>query len=392
MTRRLRIAMVAACPFPSPRGTPIRIRRMAEALTRRGHDVHVVTYHLDEDDRSLPFPVHRAATIGVGGHHAPGPTWTKLLVLDPLLAGTLLGVLRRQPFDLIHAHHYEGLLAGLFARVLTRIPVVYDAHTMLVSELHHYDLGLTRRAKQRIARMLERGLPRRADHVVTVNDEIETQLVHHFAVPVDGVTTVLSGVELEHFEQSLPRVSAPAGRTIIFAGNLAAYQGIDLLLDAFTRLRARRADVRLVLVGESATDPCVLLAERPELRDHVDLVVGDFAELPRHLAAADVAVSPRTECDGTPLKLLNYMAAGKAIVSFAGSAKGIADGETGLIVRNGDVGAFADALDRLLGNPQLAARLGAAAHEYARRELSWDHAAQSLEGVYERVLGAGRKG
>jgi glycosyltransferase involved in cell wall biosynthesis len=309
-----------------------------------------------------------------------------------LLAGTLLGVLRDQPFDLIHGHHYEGLLAGLIARVPTRIPVVYDAHTMLVSELHHYDLGLTRRAKQRIAKGLERQLPRRADHVVTVNDEIAAQLSQHFAVPVDRVTTVASGVELEHFEPSRPRGSTPAGKTIIFTGNLAAYQGIDLLLDAFTRLRARRADVRLVLVGELATDPRVLLAERPELHDHVDLVVGDFAALPRHLAAADVAVNPRTECDGTPLKLLNYMAAGKAIVSFAGSAKEIADGETGLIVPNGDVSAFADALDRLLGDPPLAARLGAAASEYARRELSWDRAAQSLEGVYERVLGAERRG
>lgn len=392
MTRPLRIAMVAACPFPFPRGTPTRIRHMAEVLTRRGHEVHVVTYPLGKDAPSLPFPVHRAANIGVATPFPPGPTWTKLLVLDPLLVGTLLRVLWRQRFDLIHAHHYEGLLAGLIARGLTRIPVVYDAHTMLVSELHHYGLGLTQRAKQRVARVLERRLPRSADHIVTVSGEIAARLVNQFAVPADAVTTVAGGVELAHFEQPVPHVSSPAGKTIIFAGNLAAYQGIDLLFDAFTCLRSRRADVRLVLVSESATDPCVLLAERPELRDHVELVVGDFAALPRHLAAADVAVNPRTECDGTPLKLLNYMAAGKAIVSFAGSAKGIVDGETGLIVRNGDVSGFADALDRLLGDRPLTARLGAAAREYARRELSWDRAARSLEGVYERVLGAERRG
>jgi len=46
MTDSLRIAMIAACPFPWPRGTPIRIHRIAEAVARRGHAVHVVTYHL----------------------------------------------------------------------------------------------------------------------------------------------------------------------------------------------------------------------------------------------------------------------------------------------------------------------------------------------------------
>ena len=49
--RRYRVAMLAACPFPAARGTPIRILRIAEELARRGHDVDVVTYHLGSDAR-----------------------------------------------------------------------------------------------------------------------------------------------------------------------------------------------------------------------------------------------------------------------------------------------------------------------------------------------------
>ncbi len=392
MSRRLRIAMVAACPFPFPRGTPIRIQGMADVLAQRGHDVHVVTYHLDRDDRSLPFAVHRTPRIGVASPAAPGPTWTKLLLLDPLLVGTLLSVLRSGRCDLIHAHHYEGLIAALAARAMMRmprIPVVYDAHTMLVSELHHYDLKLPHRMVQRIADGLERRLPRRADHVIAVSERIATRLDREFAVRADALTIVPSGVALEPFEPTL-RASSRAHKTIVFAGNLAAYQGIDQLLDAFGRLRARRSDVRLALVVESITDPRIPLAKRPELRDHVDLVVSDFASLPGHLASAEVAVNPRIECDGYPQKLLNYMAAGVPIVSFAGSARGLVDGETGLLVADGDVGGFAAALDRLLTDRALAERLGAAAREYARRELGWDRCARQLEGVYERVLAAER--
>ncbi len=383
--------MVAACPFPFPRGTPIRIQGMAEVLAQRGHDVHVVTYPLDRDDRALPFAVHRSPRIGVATPVAPGPTWTKLLVLDPLLVSALLRVLRSGGFDLIHAHHYEGLVAALVARTLMRIPIVYDAHTMLVSELHHYELGLSHRMLRRIAHTLERRLPRRADHVVVVSDQIAARLESEFSVREDSVTVVPSGVEMSHFEQSAPRADSSAHKTIVFAGNLAAYQGIDLLLDAFDRLRARRKDVRLMLVAESATDPQSRLEGRAAGRDHVDLVLSDFTALPRHLAMADVAANPRTECDGQPQKLLNYMAAGMPIVSFAGSARGIVDGETGLIVADGDVDGFAAALDRLLTDRALAGRLGAAAREYARREFGWERAARTLERVYERVLTAERE-
>jgi hypothetical protein len=63
MRRTFRIAMVAACPFPYPRGTPVRIYRMAETLARRGNDVHVITYHLGESPQQVPFTIHRTPSI-----------------------------------------------------------------------------------------------------------------------------------------------------------------------------------------------------------------------------------------------------------------------------------------------------------------------------------------
>ena len=113
MTDSLRIAVIAACPFPWPRGTPIRVHRIAEAVARRGHAVHVVTYHLGEELADPPFIVHRIRDVPFyrrtdSRAHASASSscWTRCL------SGLLRRLHRKIGFDLVHAHHYEGLLVA----------------------------------------------------------------------------------------------------------------------------------------------------------------------------------------------------------------------------------------------------------------------------------------
>ncbi len=106
------------------------------------------------------------------------------------------------------------------------------------------------------------------------------------------------------------------------------------------------------------------------------------------LAAAQVAVCPRTEGSGFPMKLLNYMAAGKAIVACRGSAKGLIDGETARVVPDGDAAAFAAAIVALLGDSAERARLGGAARAAIERDGAWERVLDEVEDIYERI-GAG---
>src|SRR4051812_29320849 len=105
--RRLRVALVAACPFPAARGTPVRIERMADALVARGHHVDVVTYHLGAECAGRAFTVHRIADVRGFRQTAPGPSWRKILQIDPMLASRVLERSRRHRYDIIHAHHVE---------------------------------------------------------------------------------------------------------------------------------------------------------------------------------------------------------------------------------------------------------------------------------------------
>jgi len=381
-----KIALVAACPFPLARGTPIRIERMAHSLAERGHLVDVYTYHHGMDRAVGGFRVKRIAGIPGYRRTSPGPSLVKLSLLDPQLAWKLLRGARANRYDVIHAHHVEGLLAALPAARLLNIPLVYDVHTLLESELPYYRSAMPRALFGAVGRRVDRMLPRLADHVVAVSEDIRNLVLQATKQP-RSVSLIPNGVELELFPP--PREhsdSSSAPEHLVYAGNLAAYQGFELLLEAFARARATRKDLRLRVITEDPLNGYAVLAASLGVRDAIDVSSVELSDLPQALAAADVAVNPRVDCTGLPQKLLNYMAAGCPIVSFESSAKHIAHETSGLIVADRDVGGMAAAILRLLKDRTLARRLGHSAQQTARAEHGWPRVAERVEAVYNAVI------
>jgi glycosyltransferase involved in cell wall biosynthesis len=110
--------------------------------------------------------------------------------------------------------------------------------------------------------------------------------------------------------------------------------------------------------------------------------------VPGLLAGSDVALNPRIDCDGIPVKLLNYMAAGRPVVSFAGSAPGLRHGATAWLARDGDVDGFADGVLALLADQPMAERLGRNARRFVETNHTWGRAADLTEAMYARLLAA----
>lgn len=391
MSRLFKIAMVAACPFPYPRGTPIRIFKMAQALAMRGHEVHVVTYHLGVELKQDLFKIHRIPDVKTYRKCSPGPTFQKLLFIDLLLAIKLYNILRTYEIDLIHAHNYEGLLVSIGVRKLTKHPVIYDAHTILTSELPYYEFGLPKYIRNDIARHLDMFIPNMADYVISVTEDIEKELTRHKQVSPSKISVIPSGVEFDQFNIKPEKNTKfeQKNKILIFTGNLASYQRIDLLLRAFAQVLCQRDDVRLLIISDSTFDNYEPLAKTLGIRAHIDILMLDFAKIPPYIVNADVALNSRIECPGIPQKILNYMAAGKAIVSFEGSAKNLEHGNTGLIIENGNIKEFSRAILQLLEDPGLSHKLGTNA-KIAASNYTWEKTAQMTEEVYEKVLD-GRK-
>jgi glycosyltransferase involved in cell wall biosynthesis len=389
----LRIAVIAACPFPLARGTPVRVLRLAEAQAAMGHEVHVFTYHLGSGPVAAGVTVHRIENVPGYTKLSPGPTYGKLFRVDPKLLRLTRRLLRAQSFDVIHAHHYEGLLVAAMARRGLRIPIVYDAHTLLMNELPTYPLGLPRPVKRTISVWLDRWLPSLADHTVCVSQTISDRLTGDARIAADKVSVMANGVEFDHFDPA-PYAHLPhgPGRKVMFTGNLAAYQGVDYLLRAFALVVRQIPDARLSIGTDDSFAAYEALAAELGIRERIDLVASpSFNDLPRLIASADVAVNPRVDCDGIPVKLLNYMASGRAVVSFAGSAPGVVHGVTGWLAQSGDVPALAEGIVALLNDPQRASAMGVAARHYVAENARWSRVAERCDQLYRR-LQAGQPG
>jgi glycosyltransferase involved in cell wall biosynthesis len=378
-------------------GSQLLIRRLALGLRARGHEVVVLTYAEGLEPAPAGVAVRRIPRIPGCRARGSGPRLGKL-VLDLVLLAATLRVLRRERIDLVHAHNYEAALIGLVAGSLAGVPVIYHGHNALAEELPTYFRGrVARRLARALGMLVDRAVPRRADHCIAICRELTSYLRAH-GVAEGALEMIAPGGSPEEFPARSPRELA-AIRTrfglgdrplLLYTGNLDGYQNIELLLASIERVRAAVPAALLVLATHAP--PRRLPHELRRAGEGVRLIAAEsFADVRDLLQIADVALCPRQEWSGFPMKLLNYLAAGKAVVVSAGSAKAVEHGRNGWVVAGGDAGAYAGAIVRLLGDPPLRAALGAAARRTVEDAYGWDHMLDRVEAVYARVL-AGRGG
>jgi glycosyltransferase involved in cell wall biosynthesis len=391
----LSIAMVAPCPFPTAQGTQVFIGALARALHRRGHRIHLVTYHYGHQDgggesnagegfngvglhRSRPLPVRRKLTSG--------PSVEKPLI-DLLLAVKLDQVVRDRRIDLIHAHNYEGLLAGLLIGRLRHLPVIFHTHNTMMDELPGYSrTSIGRRISRWLGDFLDGQFPRRAQACIAVTPET-ARYIRERGMAADRTRAIPPAVDGERFRAAAGSRSPAVPPVVLYAGNLDSYQNLEMVISSFRKIRDRRPDVRLRIVTHAPAAEVTRAAHRWRKRRGIEVIRADsFNDLRAHLQECRVALCPRTSPYGFPIKLLNYLAAGKPVVVCRGSAQGIEHLENGWVVEDGDRDGFAEAVLRLLEDEPLRRRLSENARRTVRETFSWESLIPRYEEVYQEVL------
>lgn len=392
--RAVSVAMVAACPFPANHGTPGLIRETARALAARGHEIHVVAYPMGQPLDTQGVRVHRTAPWFASRKITVGPTFYKP-ILDLALAIKLCEVVRSHRIEIIHGHNYEGALAGYVAKRTTRRPLLYHAVNTMSDELPTYGFIRPQFLAVGVARLLDALVPRMADHVIAVSSELREFLLNKGLAP-RTVSFIPAGIDPRMFEDKDPsrmrsRYGIGERPLVVYTGTLDRFQRIDLLLRAMRLVLQERPETVLLLASNivKASDQSALedLASQLGIRSSV-IFSGErpLEEMPYFVASADVAVLPRPLCPGFPVKLLNYMAASKPIVCYAGSAKGLRNGLEALLVEDNDSEGFGRAILGLLEDRELAARLGAQARQALALRFDWSVLVQQIEDVYETLL------
>lgn len=387
--RLFRVAMVGAGEFPSPRGSQALMGGVARVLATRGHEVHLVTY-ASRGAGLEPDGVRMHRPIGGGHGLPPGPGWGRLAE-DFRLLVTLYRVVREQEVDLIHAHNYEAAIAACLVRGLTRAPVVYHAHNVLGDELPFYARTPTRRRWAGMAgRWLDQVVPRRADYTIAMKPEV-AEYLRSCQVAADRLGVIAPVI------QDLPcRAEAvlPPGCTgrfvVTYAGNLDPYQDLHVLADGFGRFADTSPGALLLIAtherGWRDRVPLRLL-ELVERGLALVAVTEDLTLLSGWLGGSDVLVCPRPSWSGFPMKLFNYVAAGRPILAAESSAAGL----EGAMLRfpDGDGNAFAAILERLRREPDLRREMAGAAEAAGRRLADPALNARAIEEVYEAIFRTG---
>lgn len=374
--------MVAACPFPTSQGSQTLVRQLATGLTLRGHTVELVVYHTREHDVPLPFRVHRGPRLPLTHRLRAGPSAGKV-VLDVGLLARALAVGRATRPHVIHGHNYEGALVGAVVARALRVPLVYHSHNVLQEELPTYYqwrwLGAVARA---LGTVVDESVPSWADAVVALHEEVKRRLVG-CGVRQDRIWVIPPGIWPEEWPEPA-QVGIP-GR-VVYTGNLDPYQNLAMLVEAMGVVIREVPTATLAVVSHQRSAKLERMVRRLGLGECTEfVVVQGFEAVRRWIYEASVAVCTRLPACGYPIKLVNYLAAGRPVVVSEACAHGVAHGVTGLVVREQTPAAFADAVVRLLRDRDLALRLGMAAREWALAHLSWPRLLGEMETVYQSV-------
>jgi len=381
----VRIAIVSDYYYPQLGGITEHVHGQATELTRRGHDVTVVT----------PRLVHVPGTVD--GHDLParafdlvhvGRAWPfyvnggeTLLSLGPHIPRELDRLFAARSFDIVHVHNPFGVVLPLAATLRSAAATVGTLHSVVPDGY-------------RVLRMLHGQVERvlqKLDARVAVSGAV-VESIGRFC-PELGFRTIPNGIDTDFFSPAAaPIGGVPGKRTILFVGRFDPRNGVKTMIHAFARLRLRRDDVRLVVVGDG---PLRLLVERlvpAEIRADVHFAGRVNRLRPRYFAGAEILCTP-CSLASFGMVLLEGMSSGLPVVAsrLPGFELVMRDGIDGVMVDHaeGEAG-FAAALDRLLDDPSGARRMGAAGRERALSTFSWKVVVDRLEALYQELLGRDR--
>lgn len=376
-------------------GQRVHINAIQRAFRDQGHDVvEVAPLPAVEAAGGTPVRTWRRQVLEKVASTAPRGAY-EVLELSYNLVGyrSLAAAIRAVRPDFIYERYALNTVAGVWASARFQIPLLLEVNSPLADEKH----ALGQLLFHGSARRLERHVLRKATRVLAVTEVLAGMLRQAASLPDEKVIVVQNGADPE--EMSGPVVDTVSVRAergwaqndfvLGSVGFFREWHGIDSLLRALAGIQTSRRK-RVLLVGDGpARSHLERLAAQLGLASDV-VFTGSVSHemIPRYLGAMDAVVIPRAVAYASPLKLFEYMAAGKAILAprQPNLLEVITENVDALCFEPENLTELGSALSRMICDEGLCRRLGLEAQRtIARNELTWSGNARRIVEVFEGV-------
>jgi glycosyltransferase involved in cell wall biosynthesis len=388
-------------PFPLFDGGVISVFKVAMATSKLGHHVTFVTYpdsdpHITEEAReaykdivqmeltSKPLPSMKSVllrTIFKGAY----PIERRMM---PEMFALIERLMKELHYDIVHIDHAHMGKYGLWMKERYKTPIVIRQHnyeTLIYERFAENEKNLLKKLVARIhgkrLRKEEARFLKAFDAVIPITNEDEGLMKRD--VPEATYYTIPAGVDIDYYQ---PSTSEEIPNSILWIGGINWLPNLDAIeffaKEILPLVVKGVPDATFDIVGEK-TDRLQHLVKSGvnNIRLH-----GRVPDIRPFMARSAVMICPLRVGGGMRLKLLDFFASGKAVVSTHIGAEGNAarDGEE--ILLRDDKESFAEAVILLLKDPELRKKLGAKARDLAEREYSWDTIGRRFCEVYEKVI------
>jgi len=367
----------------------VRIKKLAIEFINRGHSVKLVYFPLDPQNANGEFSDNGIQIIALD----------RRLGLPRIIRNILRMTKLASWADQIHFQkcYYYAALPALIASLLKNKPVHYDWDDW-ETKIFYYS-----NPKQRIVGefldIYEKLIPGVVDTVSVSSNHLRKRALS-LGVTQEKIVPAPVGADLEEFnpraiEEHRGKVKKKYGIShylVLYVGQLHGAQYAELFIHTASLILRSRKDVIFMVIGEGYR-----LGELKELTRALGMVEHfiftghvPHSEIPQYLADADVCVACFEENDITkcksPLKIVEYLACGKAIVaSNVGEVRNMVGG-VGVLAKPGDASSLAEGIMVLLGNKKLRESLGKGAVERSQRKYRWTVTAENILNAYNLAV------
>jgi len=383
----LKVALCTDWFYPKIGGVASHVCGLATELERRGHEVVIINKRGDGATDSNVFP----QVTGSEGLRYVEPVMPFSTILVPPDPAEIRGLLKKESFDIVHAHHAftPTPLLSIAAAENLGIPAVLTNHTISFASNAGYFW-----APMSFILFPFRRYIGKADKVIAVS-RAAANFIGHF-VKREKIVIIPNGVDVHRFgpiNYGVPIYNSVdtigRGPIILYVGRLTHRKGVHILLKAMPTVLKVFPRAQLLIAGNGYMQGLiVLLTKRLKLENHVKLL-GSIpeGELPNLYNASNVFVLPSLYGESFGIVLLEAMASGRPIVAsrIGGIPEVIENNVTGILVESGSKESLADAILKILSDQNLAEVLANNARKIAEVKYSWSVIAEKIEGVYEEL-------